>query len=510
VNATFFGGAARFSAARVRIPPFVSLCAKGALTAGILVGHPGCGGDSAGRPWAPERDAATTADATAYAADGTGGFAVDDPDGAGGHPSMAAATSCAKESVQATSTPLDVYFLFDASASMADLVGPGLSKWSAVAAAMTAFVEDPASAGINVALRFFSAPRSGTPATCTSNGACGSAGPCVLALCDDGSGTVCETDDDCLGRCVAAGACSGDGNYFCDISSSGLPCGPDPNGFDLGSCEPLVTSTCASGDSCSPSDYAAPATAFEALPDAAPVVEAALGAQRPAGATPTPPALQGAIASARAQATAHPDHAVVVVLATDGIPDEDGDGNDDRCASDEPSAGNAAATGIAAAGVAGAPSVRTFAIGVFTPDAVSSGTSSVEAIASAGGTGTAYVIGAGAPDAGGSVESEFAGALRAIRGASLPCRYAVPMPEAGVADTNKLNVTYAPGAGDGGASTVPRVDSQASCGTADGWFFDGDGESATTIDVCPATCDALRADPNGRVDVVIGCETVVR
>jgi hypothetical protein len=509
VNATIFGGTARFPAVRVRIPPLVCFCARGALAAGTIVLHAGCGGGSAGPLWAQGRDAATATDAAEYGADGAGEFSIG-PDGAGGPPGVATAASCATESVQARSTPLDVYFLFDASASMADLIAPGLSKWSAVAAAMTVFVEDPASAGIDVALQFFPAPRSGTPATCTSNGACGSAGPCMLALCDDGSGRVCETDDDCLGSCVAAGGCSGDSNYFCDIGSSGLPCGLDPNGFDLGTCEPLVASTCASGDSCLPSDYAAPGTAFETLPGAGPAVEAALGSQRPAGATPTPPALRGAIASARAQATAHPDHAVVVVLATDGVPDEDGDGTDDRCASDEPSAGNAAATAIALAGAAGVPSVRTFAIGVFAPDAVSSGTSSVEAIANAGGTGTAYVIGADAPDPGGSVESEFAAALRAIRGASLPCRYAVPMPDAGVADTDKLNVTYAPGGGDGGASTVPRVDSPASCGAAAGWFFDGDGDNATTIDVCPATCGALRADPDGRVDVVIGCETVVR
>ena len=401
---------------------------------------------------------------------------------------------------------------------MADLVATGVSKWAAVTSAMAAFVEDPASAGIEVALQTFPVPRTGTPATCTSNGACGANGPCLLALCNDGTGAACASDDDCLGSCVRAGACSVDPDYFCDLGSPGASCGPDPNGFDLGTCEPIVTSTCASGDSCAPTDYARPSVTslqslqslpFATLPDAAAAIEAALAARRPAGATPTPAALQGAIAAAQAQVSAHPDHAVVVVLATDGVPDEESDGQDDGCIEDESSDGNTQAATIAAAAAAGPPSVRTFAIGVFTPDAVTSGTSSVEAIARAGGTGQPYVIGAGAADGGASVESQFAAALQGIRGASLPCRYAVPTPDAGVADPDKLNVTYTPTSG--GASTVPRVDSQAACGTADGWFFDGSGASpATTLAVCPATCSALRADPHARVDVVIGCETVVR
>ncbi len=417
--------------------------------------------------------------------------------------------ACAAQTVTATPTPLDVFFLFDTSGSMNDLVGPGVSKWSAVTSAVHDFMEDPASAGIEVAATSFPALQAGVPQSCTSSTDCGAAGPCLLTMCNDGSGTFCATDADCAGgaSCVTAGECSTDSNYLCDPTAGG-PCGADPSGFDLGTCAAVTTATCAAADTCDPNQYSTPSVGLAALPDAASSLDAWLSMQTPAGSTPTPAALTGVLAAAQSQAAAHPDHDVVVVLATDGVPDETSDGTSEGCTSADTSNANAAAVAAAASALAGTPSVRTFAIGVFTPDAVSAGTESVQAIASAGGTAVAYVVGPSGGDGGAATEGQFEAALRAVRGASLPCKYAVPVPDAGIPDPNELNVTYTPAAGL--PSTWPRVSSSTSCGSADGWFYEAGPGGAGAIDLCPATCSALAAAPGGEVEVVIGCETVVR
>jgi Mg-chelatase subunit ChlD len=465
-------------------------------------------GDAAPRPTV---DAARSAlDASEF---GDGGAPAGD--GAAASAALAPAAACATQTVRATEAPLDVYFLLDTSASMNDLLAPGVSKWSAVTSALVAFAHDPASAGISVAMQGFPVPRAGVPSSCTSNAACGMAGPCELATCDDGTGVFCASDADCPGSCLAAGACSANPDYVCDLADVGLPCGPDPNGFDLGTCSAIAGAACAGADSCAASDYAAPPLSFEALPGAEPAMVAWLAAQRPAGATPSPAALEGALAAAEARARAYPDHSVVVVLATDGAPDETTDGTPDGCTESDTSTANAREATLAAAALSASPSVRTFAVGVFTPDAPPSAAGSVATLAAAGGTEQAYVVGTNAADGGGSAEAELEAALQAIRGSALPCRYAVPVPEAGAPDPAKLNVAYTPGPPDPTvASTVPRVDSEAACGATDGWYWDvppdGGQRGAAMIDVCPATCATLRADRGGRVDVVIGCQTLVR
>lgn len=58
--------------------------------------------------------------------------------------------ACATSTTQAGLRPVDMYILFDRSASMTYK-----SKWNLATAALTAFFQDPASAGLNVALRFF-------------------------------------------------------------------------------------------------------------------------------------------------------------------------------------------------------------------------------------------------------------------------------------------------------------------------------------------------------------------
>jgi hypothetical protein len=61
------------------------------------------------------------------------------------------AVNCGAESHQAMIKPLAMYLLVDQSGSMTD----GVDRWNPVATAVQAFVQDPASAGIKVALGYF-------------------------------------------------------------------------------------------------------------------------------------------------------------------------------------------------------------------------------------------------------------------------------------------------------------------------------------------------------------------
>src|SRR5579872_2707505 len=282
---------------------------------------------------------------------------------------------CATDTEQATLAPLDLYFMLDTSGSMDDLVAAGQSKWSSVVTAINAFVNDPASAGIGVGLQYFPLTAAGLPASCTASAQCGAAGPCVLSICTTDPQQVpgvvpCDTAADCKGQpclngpcqCARVGVCHNDHNSLCYPGSN---CANDTNNFPLGTCDPLTTSTCMLADSCTVGDYAKAAVPVGALPGVAAAISSSLAAHQPGGNTPTAAALAGAIDGAATYAVAHPGHSVVAVLATDGIPDE--------CTpSDIPTIARFAATGLA-----NSPTVKTFAIGVFTPDDVASGTSAL-------------------------------------------------------------------------------------------------------------------------------------
>jgi hypothetical protein len=420
--------------------------------------------------------------------------------------SLDALNGCAFTTQMAKELPLDLYLMLDTSTSMDDLVGAQKSKWNAVVSALTGFVNDPASAGIGVGLQYFPLTQAGVPATCTASSQCGSAAPCFLNYCNTGTSAVypCDTNADCpvvvgaggaaRATCIAAGFCANDRNRVC--GPIGKTCGNDENNFDLGMCNAITTSTCLQGDSCVPQDYATPAVPIALLPGAAMPITTSLAARVPNGNTPTAAALQGAINQAKAYATANPGHSVVAVLATDGLPDE--------CSPDDiPTIAQ-----LAAQGLSGSPSVKTFTIGVFTPaDIMAGGQTGLDQIASSGGTKTSFVIDTSKQD----VEQQFTAALDAIRGASLPCNYQVPIPESGMPDYQDVNVEFTSSAGV--SSGVPYVETATRCGTSGGWYYDVDpqgGGTPSAILVCPTTCSTLQTDASGRVDVVLGCQTITR
>jgi hypothetical protein len=90
---------------------------------------------------------------------------------------------------------------------------------------------------------------------------------------------------------------------------------------------------------CPISNYTNPSVAWGLLPDHGPSIQSSLSSTSPGGGTPTLPALWGAIEYARLRAIANPTNKVVVVLATDGEPN--------NCSSSITSVATAAARGLA-------------------------------------------------------------------------------------------------------------------------------------------------------------------
>jgi hypothetical protein len=421
--------------------------------------------------------------------------------------SLDALSGCAASTSRGTELPLDLYFMLDSSGSMDDLVAQGASKWSQVVSAISAFVDDSASAGVGVGLQYFPLDAAGVPASCTADSQCpAGTGPCFFKACDLSLQEVipCSSNADCIVQghqfqCENIGVCHNDVDVVCPIMPGAIvDCGNDTNGFALGTCDSITSSTCTLGDSCTAQDYQTPAVPIALLPGAAAAVKTSLAGHSPNGNTPTSQALLGAIDQAKAYATANPGHAAVAVLATDGIPDE--------CTP----ADTAGIAQIAAAGLSGSPSVKTFVIGVFTPNDITAGTSTLNTIAAAGGTNQAFIIST-ANAATTSVETQFQSALNSIRSAALPCQYMVPLPDSGVPDYLSVNVAYTPSSG--ASVGLPYVESESKCGTGSGWYYDVDpatGATPSAINVCPSTCSTVQGDTGGRVDVVVGCATMTR
>ncbi len=409
---------------------------------------------------------------------------------------------CAGAKVKGELVPLDMYIMLDKSGSMLDktgAAGTGPSKWDAVTGALKAFFADPGSDGLGVGIQFFPINKPGVPETCTTNAQCGSAGPCFLKACELelslGSLVPCATDTDCgfFNTCVTLGQCQNDPTFVCQYQTPELGCGLGPNG-DLGLCKTMTESFCSNPDSCSGADYGKPAVEIATLNGSAAALSAAIDAKEPAGATPTGPALDGAIKHSKSWAMANTDHKVVAVLATDGLPTE--------CTPvDITDIAN-----IAKAGANGTPSIPTFVIGVFGAGDVGA-QQNLDQIAKAGGTNKAFFITSNQ-----DVTQAFLDALKAIQGETLACEYQIPLPTDGSdLDYGKVNVQYTP-AGASMAETIFYVGDPSKCDPMiGGWYYDKDPLGAvlpTKILMCPTTCSKLKG-VGGEISIEIGCETIV-
>ncbi len=199
--------------------------------------------------------------------------------------------------------------------------------------------------------------------------------------------------------------------------------------------------------------------------------------------TPTYAALDGALRWATSYQPMHPDETTVVVFVTDGMPNGCDENFDDIS--------QLAADALANTGVA------TYAIGL-----EGSSTDQMNQLAQAGGTMQAIFI-----DTSASAEQELVDALNAIRGQALSCDF--PMPQASdpgmMIDPAKVNVTFTPSTGMAG--TLGQVSDESACGTTNSWYYDMPS-APTRITLCPAACDLVRSDPNAKLEILLGCQTV--
>lgn len=87
-----------------------------------------------------------------------------------------------------------------------------------------------------------------------------------------------------------------------------------------------------------------------------------------------------------------------------------------------------------------------------------------------------------------------------IAGAKASCVYDVPDPAHGIVDVNQTKVSYKPGSGD--QVPLPRRSSESACASNEGFYYSSDFKQ---INLCPATCSVVQADPNAKVALDFGC-----
>ena len=407
--------------------------------------------------------------------------------------------ACATATQRAQQVPLDIYIMMDSSGSMDDVVAANstTTKWAAVRDAIIAFLRDPQSAGLGVGIQYFPLTQPGVPATCEMTNMCNGFGPCdILNTCSaTPTITPCQTNADCRGgqgMCVRLGVCNLSGGACAPAGTQYLCTQNNANDY----CAPIA-GYCDLRDRCDAASYATPAVEVAALPGAANALVGSLNGKMPDGLTPTSGALSGAVMHAQALARANPTHKVVVLLATDGLPSE--------CNPND-------ITGVAAIAStarAATPSIATYVIGVFAPAEMADAQTNLNALAAAGGTGSAFVVSTGNAN----VTSAFVAALNSVRSSGLSCQYSVPTAtgDGGQIDYYTVNVQFTSGAGQ--ATTVGNVKDRASCSaTKGGWYYDVDpstGATPQTISICDTSCAQMKADPAGRIDILLGCQTVI-
>lgn len=236
--------------------------------------------------------------------------------------------------------------------------------------------------------------------------------------------------------------------------------------------------------------YANAKVPLTSLSKSAPLISA-LDAAEPQGGTPTLPALTGAIAYAQKIAGQNPDEKTVVVLVTDGEPGLQINGQFQAgCTNNDIQH----VAEMAKAGVTGAPSIPTYVIGV------GPSLDNLNQVASAGGTGKAFMISVANPT---QTKTDLQKALEAIRGqVKIGCDFGIPAPPTGeTIDKDRVNVGYTDGAG----KESPLVYS-GDCATGAGWRYDN-VTNPTRIELCPTTCSAGQSDPNGKLTIAFGCIT---
>jgi hypothetical protein len=96
-------------------------------------------------------------------------------------------------------------------------------------------------------------------------------------------------------------------------------------------------------------------------------------------------------------------------------------------------------------------------------------------------------------------------AFKAITGSVITCNYTIPPPSNGmVVDPKLVNVTFTSSSG---SNTIAKDPDPPGGACNQGWQYNA---NSTQIQLCPDTCNLVKADPNAKIEVVLGCSTMVR
>ena len=107
-----------------------------------------------------------------------------------------------------------------------------------------------------------------------------------------------------------------------------------------------------------------------------------------------------------------------------------------------------------------------------------------------------------APDLSAALNTAF----RAITGSVIACNYTIPPPMNGmVVDPKLVNVKFINGAGH--VTTITKDPAPAGGACNQGWQYNAD---STQVQLCPDTCELVRADKGAKIEVELGCMTMVR
>lgn len=195
--------------------------------------------------------------------------------------------------------------------------------------------------------------------------------------------------------------------------------------------------------------------------------------------TPTLAVYQGTVESLRAlqQSSAAVDGLQAIVLVTDGLPQSCG-------ASDE-------LEGVLAA--VRSSGILTYVVGV---ELERNTAENLNRLAQAGGTEAAFVIGTGDPL---QTEQDFKAAVDEIRGVSVSCAVAIPLPPVNAEFVpEQVNVTYESG------GSLRRLSYDPDCRSEAAWRYD-DLASPQSIVLCDSTCGAVKADVQASLEIEFGC-----
>ncbi len=96
-------------------------------------------------------------------------------------------------------------------------------------------------------------------------------------------------------------------------------------------------------------------------------------------------------------------------------------------------------------------------------------------------------------------------AIQQVRGKVLGCIFDLPKPDGGIVDPGQVNVDYTVGGGNDN-SLYRRKDSSNDCANDGCWDYTSDGK----VELIGKACDDVKNAPDAKVNIQVGCATVVK